>query len=59
MALKIGDIETDPDGSEWVIIEVFTNRKPSRVRKDSLAHRVHAENYFELAKSLKENVGRT
>lgn len=51
MALKIGDIQTDKDESEWVIVAI-THSGVSRVRKDSLAHRVHAKVSPEIAKSL-------
>ena len=48
--LKIGDIQTDSDKSEWIIVAI-TNTKPSRVRRNSLAHKVHAQSSPDIAKS--------
>lgn len=49
--LKIGDMQIDPDKSEWIIISVYGNRI-SRVRRYSLAHHIHADGDPEIAKSL-------
>jgi len=50
---KVGDIQTDVDKSEWVVIGVSSKlHPPSRVRRNSLAHRVHAQSSSEIAKSL-------
>jgi hypothetical protein len=38
---KIGDTQIDKDKSEWVVVGV-THLGLSRVRKDSLAHKIHA-----------------
>lgn len=51
MPVKIGDIQVDSDKSEWVVIGV-THTGISRVRKNSLAHIVHAKMSPEIAKSL-------
>lgn len=51
MPIKIGDIQIDSDGSEWVIIGV-THIGVSRIRRYSLAHQVHSEGSPEIAKSL-------
>lgn len=55
--LRVGDVQIDRDKhgkilSEWVIIEVFPHRSPSRVRRNSLAHHIHAEGTPILAESL-------
>jgi hypothetical protein len=49
---KLGDIQIDKDGSEWVVVGV-TTRSVSRVRRYSLAHHVHAEGSPTIAESLK------
>ena len=50
---KVGDIQIDKDRSEWIVIGV--NRVGvSRVRRNSLAHRVHAQSSPEIAQSYKE-----
>ena len=49
--LKIGDVQIDVDNSEWVVVAVYQKRI-SRVRRNSLAHRIHAEGTPEIAKSL-------
>lgn len=54
--MEIGDIQTDPDGSEWVIISVGGAFKPSRVRRNSLAHHIHAKSDSKIAVSLQEEV---
>lgn len=48
---KIGDIQIDSDKSEWVIIGI-THTGVSRVRRNSLAHKIHAQDSPEIAKSL-------
>lgn len=40
---KVGDVQTDIDGSEWVVISVFGRNRTSRVKRNSLAHYIHAE----------------
>jgi hypothetical protein len=52
-SVKIGDIQVDSDKSEWVVIGV-NHSGISRVRKNSLAHKIHAEVSPDIAKSLKE-----
>lgn len=47
---KIGDIQIDKDKSEWVIISA-TPVGISRVKRNSLAHKVHAESSPDIAKS--------
>ena len=49
---EVGDIQTDPDGSEWIVIFI-PHRNISRVRRYSLAHQIHAQNSEVIAKSLK------
>jgi hypothetical protein len=51
---ELGDIQTDPDGSEWVVVGV-TTRSLSRVRRYSLAHEVHAQGSPRVAESLKRD----
>lgn len=48
---KIGDIQTDTDKTEWVVVGVG-HLGLSRVRRNSLAHRVHAQRSEDIAKSL-------
>lgn len=50
MTPKAGDIQIDEDGSEWVVIGA-TRVGISRVRRNSLAHRVHAQSSPEIARS--------
>jgi hypothetical protein len=43
--MEVGDLQVDPDGSEWVVIGIFHingQERASRVRRNSDAHRVHA-----------------
>ena len=54
--MQVGDVETDPDGSEWVIISPGGVFKASRVRRNSLAHHVHAESSAVIAASLEKEV---
>jgi hypothetical protein len=54
--VEVGDVEKDPDGSEWVIISPGGILRASRVRRYSLAHRIHAESSPVIAASLKEDV---
>ncbi len=49
--IKIGDIQTDANKTEWVIV-VITHSGLSRVRRYSLAHQIHALNSPEIAESL-------
>jgi hypothetical protein len=39
---KVGSIQIEADKSEWVIVGT-SNSGVSRVRRNSLAHKVHAE----------------
>lgn len=48
---KVGDIQTDRNNSEWVIIGI-THSGLSRVRRNSLAHQVHALDMPEIAESI-------
>lgn len=48
---KPGDIEIDENKVEWVIIAINYSGV-SRVRRNSLAHRVHAKTSPEIAKTL-------
>jgi hypothetical protein len=55
-SLAIGDIQVDRDKdgnvlAEWVVISIYP-RGLSRVKRNSLAHQVHAEGTPEIAKSL-------
>jgi hypothetical protein len=52
--VKVGDIQIDENGTEWVVIAVAGREIVSRVQRNSLAHRVHAEGSPNIAKSLKE-----
>jgi hypothetical protein len=55
--MQVGDIETDPDGSEWVIVSLGgAVIKPSRLRRNSLAHHIHAQSSPTLAASLEKEV---
>ena len=50
--IKIGDIQVDEeDKSEWIIIGI-NHSGISRVKRNSLAHKIHAEVSPEIAKSL-------
>ena len=49
---EAGDIQVDPDGSEWVIIAVYGRGLFTRIRRDSLAHQVFAKDIPVFAKSL-------
>lgn len=61
--MKIGDIQTDTEGgSEWVVIAVFRHNGKehcSRVRRNSLAHVVHARIDPLLKDSLDEETDGT
>ncbi len=48
---KIGDIQIDANGSEWVLVGV-AYLGSLLVKRNSLAHRVHAEYSTAVAKSL-------
>lgn len=55
-----GDIQIDPNGSEWVVIQVFTRiengrrvEKYSRVLRYSLAHQILATDIPKFADTLK------
>lgn len=50
--MEIGDIETDPDGSEWIVISVVGRGRVGRVRRNSLAHQKFAERSPKFAESL-------
>lgn len=50
---RIGDIQTDPDGTEWIIVGT-TQTTVSRVKRYSIAHEVHARSSEIVAKSLKK-----
>lgn len=51
--IRIGDIQTDDHDEkvQWVVIGV-THLGISRVKRDSLAHLVHAQSSPDIAKSL-------
>lgn len=49
--MKIGDIQIDNNQTEWVIVGI-THTGVSRVKRNSLAHYVHAQRSPEIAKSL-------
>jgi hypothetical protein len=49
---KVGDIQRDFNGSEWIVITVTGRGITSRVRRNSLAHQIHAENSPVIARSL-------
>ena len=48
---KLGDIQIDSNGSEWIVVGVAT-RHVSRVRRYSIAHQVHAKDSPVIAESL-------
>lgn len=54
--MKVGDIQTDIDNSEWVVVSITGRDRVSRVRRNSLAHRVHAERSAIIAQSLDKEV---
>lgn len=49
--LAIGDVQTDRDKTEWVIVGI-THAGLSRVRRNSLAHYIHAQHSPEIAKAI-------
>lgn len=49
-SLKVGDIQTDNNGSEWVIVGI-SNTGYSRVKRNSLAHLIHSSYSPEIAKA--------
>jgi hypothetical protein len=60
--MEIGEVQTDLDDSEWVVIGIsFANgqQRASRVRRNSLAHHVHAESSPRIAQSLDKEVDET
>lgn len=50
LKVEVGDVVTDQFG-EWVIISIHEGRI-SRVRRNSLAHKIHAQSSSIIAKSL-------
>lgn len=48
---EVGDIQKDANGSEWVIVSVH-RLGPSRVLRNSLAHKIHARSSEVIARSL-------
>jgi hypothetical protein len=48
---KVGDIQVDHDKSEWVVVAVAGRNRVSRVKRNSLAHYLHAEVSSEIASS--------
>ena len=48
---KVGDIQIDNNKTEWVVIGA-THTGISRVKRNSLAHKVHAQSSPEIAKSI-------
>lgn len=48
---KVGDIQVDNIGMEWVVVGV-TTLGISRVRRNSMAHIIHARRSAEIAKTL-------
>lgn len=54
--IKIGDIQIDSNKTEWVVIAV-NHSGISRVKRNSLAHKIHAEGMPAIAKSLTLNEG--
>lgn len=50
-APKVGDIQVDKNESEWVVVGIC-HLGISRVKRDSLAHEIHAQSSPEIAKSL-------
>jgi hypothetical protein len=53
-----GDIQIDADKSEWIVIGA-TNLGVSRVKRNSLAHKVHAESSPAIAKSFSHHAEET
>jgi hypothetical protein len=47
---KVGDIQIDNNKSEWVVVGV-THSGVSRVKRNSLAHQIHAQSSIDIAKS--------
>ena len=54
--MKVGDIEIDDNRTEWIVVGIFGRGRTNRVRRNSLAHRIHAQVSPEIAKSLAEEV---
>ena len=54
--MKVGDIQIDDNRTEWIVVGIFGRGLTNRVRRNSLAHRVHAQLSPEIAKSLAEEV---
>lgn len=50
-SIAIGDIVIDNDNTEWVIVGI-SHTGLSRVRRNSLAHEIHAQGSPEIAKTL-------
>jgi urease accessory protein UreE len=48
---QIGDIQKDENGQEWVVVGIV-HSGVSRVRRNSLAHLIHAAYSPEIAKSV-------
>jgi len=48
---QIGDIQMDSNNQEWIIVAI-THAGLSRVKRNSLAHLIHATYSPEVAKSL-------
>jgi hypothetical protein len=48
---QVGDIQVDKNSLEWIVVGV-THTGVSRVRRNSLAHKVHAKRSPEIAKTL-------
>lgn len=48
---KIGDIQTDSNGIEWIVVG-NSHTGISRVKRNSLAHTIHAQSSPDIAKSL-------
>lgn len=47
----IGEIQIDKDGTEWVVVGI-THSGVSRVKRNSLAHLIHAQHSPEIANKL-------
>lgn len=47
---KQGDIQIDNDKSEWIVVSA-TPMAFSRIKRNSLAHKVHAQSSPDIAKS--------
>lgn len=53
--MEVGDLQTDPDGTQWVVIAVYGRGRVSRVKRNSLAHEIYASRSPTFAGSIGDN----